>query len=228
MNPRPPLKPERGAWCVRGAYKALRNTHHALRNNRGHLTLSILLPSIFLLLAVTACGGTPTEPAPPTIHYGEDICEFCGMIVTEERFAAAYVTSDGHGHVFDDIGDMVQSHLENPEDVTAFFVHDYESKEWIRAETAYFVQSGDLSTPMVSGLAAFASADKADEFANQWAGDVMTFEELLTFYRESPPTPFLSGLAQAGLRRHGETIFVNEVSCVLLYDNFLRGLPHHG
>ena len=149
--------------------------------------------ALILLLALTACGADANaEPAPPTIHYGEDLCEFCGMIISEEGFAAAYVTSDGHGHTFDDIGDMVQAQLDLQEDVSASFVHDYESREWIRAETAHFILSQNLPTPMLSGLAAFKSAKKANAFATKTGGEVFTFDELLTHYRENPPTPFSS------------------------------------
>ena len=65
------------------------------------------------------------------------------------------------------------------EEVTAFFVHDYESREWIRAETAHFVLSDSLTTPMLSGLAAFASIEQADAFATEVGGKMLTFEELL-------------------------------------------------
>jgi copper chaperone NosL len=158
----------------------LRNTHDGLRNT---LILSILL------LALIACSSNAnTDPTPPTIHYGEDICELCGMIISEETYAAAYVTGNGHGHTFDDIGDMIQAYLRMKENVRAFFVHDYDSQDWIRAETAHYVLSHDLPTPMLSGLAAFASAAKATDFATEMDGKMLTFDELLTNYHESPPT----------------------------------------
>ncbi len=167
--------------------KILPNTKYSVHNG---LSLIILLLSIILLLTISACGGEAnSEPTPPTVHYGEDVCEFCGMIVSEETYAAAYVTGDGQGHAFDDIGDMVQSHLTMQEDVSAFFVHDHESKDWMRAETAHYVLSSALPTPMLSGLAAFASAKKAADFAAEVRGNVLTFDELLTHYRENLPTP---------------------------------------
>jgi copper chaperone NosL len=111
-----------------------------------------------LLLTLTACAGrVSAEPSPPTIHYGEDVCEFCGMIITEERYAAGYLTKDGADHIFDDIGNMFRAHVQNQAEVTAFFVHDYEEQTWIRAETAYYVLSRELPTPMASGLVAFRS-----------------------------------------------------------------------
>jgi copper chaperone NosL len=141
-----------------------------------------------LFLALTACGKTTTDdPTPPTIHYGEDVCEFCGMITSESRFAAAYVSDDGHGHIFDDIGDMVQAHLNMQEEVVAFFVHAYEDENWMRAETAYYTLSDRLTTPMASGLAAFASVEQAAALADELDGQVLTFDELMTHYQENLP-----------------------------------------
>jgi copper chaperone NosL len=141
-----------------------------------------------LALALAACGSAPNaEPTPPAVHYGEDICELCGMIVSEERYAAAYVTEDGHGHSFDDIGDMVQAHLATQEAVIALFVHDYQDETWIRAETAHYVLSDDLTTPMASGLAAFTSSEEAQALAAELQGQVLTFDELLTHYRQLAP-----------------------------------------
>jgi copper chaperone NosL len=138
-----------------------------------------------LLWTTAACGaGANAEPTPPTIHYGEDVCEACGMIASEARHAAAYVTRDGHAHIFDDIGDMAKFHVARQEDVVAFFVHDYEDKEWIRAEAAHYVRSVEVTTPMLSGLAAFASPEEAKGLAAQLQAQVLTFDELLTHYHE--------------------------------------------
>lgn len=146
----------------------------------------ILLMAITLLFTLTACGGQASaEPEPPTIYYGEDVCEFCGMIVSEERYAAGYILADGREHIFDDIGDMVRHYLATDEDVTAFFVHDQASRTWIRAETASYTLSADLPTPMLSGLAAFPSQDDAIGFAAELGGEILTFDELLTYYREN-------------------------------------------
>jgi copper chaperone NosL len=106
------------------------------------------------------------------------------MIASEPRYAAATISPDGHGRIFDDIGDMVLAHLKNQAEVAAFFVHDYEDESWIRAETAYYMLSDQLSTPMASGLAAFTGAEKAAALADKLGGQVMTFEELLAYYQK--------------------------------------------
>lgn len=143
--------------------------------------------AVLLSITLAACGGTASaEPTPPTIHYGEDTCDICNMIISEERYAAAYVTRDGQGHVFDDIGDMVLSYIQQEEDndVAAFFVHDYEDKSWIRAETASFVLSDALHTPMFSGLAACASRETAQTLAAELPGKVLTFDQVLARYQD--------------------------------------------
>ena len=47
------------------------------------------------------------EAQPPEIHYGEDVCDACGMLISEAKFAAASVDQDGTAHKFDDIGDLL-------------------------------------------------------------------------------------------------------------------------
>jgi copper chaperone NosL len=147
------------------------------------LISNILLLSV-LLLIVTACGSNANaEPMPPEIHYGEDMCEFCGMIISDPRYAAGYLTRDGEEHIFDDIGNMFRSHLQKQDEATAFFVHDYGEKSWIRAETAHYVMSSKLLTPMLNGLAAAATAEKAAALAAEVGGKVLTFDEVMAHYK---------------------------------------------
>lgn len=142
---------------------------------------------VLLLFIVTACTNTANaEPAPPTIHYGEDVCELCGMIISEERYAAGYITSDGQQHIFDDIGDMFQAQLIYNHQVIAFFVHNYDDNRWIRAEKAAFVQSHNIRTPMASGIVAFESPDQAAAFAAEMKGHIMNFSEVSAYYQTNP------------------------------------------
>ncbi len=158
---------------------------------------AFLLLAAFLLLTITACASDANaDPSPPPIHFGEDVCEFCGMIISEQGYAAGYVTADGHGHSFDDIGDMIQAQLKNPEDVSAYFANDFAGEGWIRAETAYFVYSPDLPTPMLSGIVAFASLEAAEAFAAENQGEVFSLDELFTRYKENPPTPIFGNTGQ--------------------------------
>ncbi|MCZ7571089.1 MAG: nitrous oxide reductase accessory protein NosL [Ardenticatenaceae bacterium] len=137
---------------------------------------------LILCLALVAGGCGTREPAelrPPDIVLGEDMCADCGMSITDLRLATAAVTPDGKSLLFDDIGDML--HYRTSHDLpegTAFFVHDYDSREWLPAHLAFYVQSSTLHTPMGSGLTAFAVKTRAEAMAAEQGTSVMDYETL--------------------------------------------------
>ncbi len=140
------------------------------------------LAALVLLFWVAACGGGAPADGPPEVRYGEDVCDECHMIINDARFAAAYRTVGGDVRRFDDIGDMVVYYIRTGEEVAAFWVHDYGTKAWVRAEEAVFVRSPSVQTPMGHGFVAFAGRDDAETFVAQHGGEVMGFEELLKVY----------------------------------------------
>ncbi len=135
-----------------------------------------LLVTAAVLMA--ACASNPSLDDPPTILYGEDACDRCMMIINEARYACAYTTSDGDTRRFDDIGGMILYELDNGEDVAAYWVHDFETEEWLKAETATYVEDDNLHTPMGFGIIAFDSREQAGSWAAERGGMLMTFSEL--------------------------------------------------
>lgn len=132
---------------------------------------------------LAACAAPAREPQPPEINYGFDACEGCGMIISEARFACAVVLEDGHALKFDDVGDMVIYYLDRPNlKIAAWFVHDYYSEAWVRGETAFYVASDTIASPMGHGLAAFGTRQAADTFVASDCGGVacpvLNFDEL--------------------------------------------------
>lgn len=137
--------------------------------------------SVMAVAAIVSagCGARPSGPQPPDIAFGRDVCEQCGMIISEARFACATVLDDGSSHKFDDIGEMVMYHFDHPDQqVTAYFVHDYNTEAWTRAEPAFYVQSDNIKTPMGHGLAAFAAKTDAEAYATKAGGKVFNFDEM--------------------------------------------------
>lgn len=147
---------------------------------------------LLMLLLLAACGQAAlTAQTPPEILYGEDVCDHCGMIISDERFAAALVIETGPNRlehrIFDDIGDMFgyvdelnkaqAQGLEEGAKIVTYFVHDYHSLEWLDAREAYFVVSESVHSPMGSGMAAFAQAAEAEAQAQLWQpANVLDFE----------------------------------------------------
>ncbi len=130
------------------------------------------------LLATCSPSAGSDEPQPPEIAYGQDVCDACGMILDEPKFAAATLLADGETRKFDDIGDMFVYHMDHPDQqVQAWFVHDHGGEKWLRAEKAFFVMSDSIATPMGHGLAAFADQAAAEAFAAQLGGQALNFDE---------------------------------------------------
>ena len=133
-----------------------------------------------VLIALTACSGSSTEVQPPEIHYSEDVCDACGMLISDVKFAAASVEEDGAARKFDDIGDLLDYYADHTgAQVKAYFVHDYASEKWQRAETAFFIVSPQIQTPMAHGIAAYADRAAAEAAAQKVEGRVVVFGDLM-------------------------------------------------
>ena len=147
------------------------------------MTNRLIFILLFSLTVFTACGGGKGKIGPADIHYGEDLCAECNMIISDPRFASSYSKQVGDGEyetlAFDEIGNMLLYASKHPEDkVVGWFVHDYETEEWIDATAAFFVVSEQIKTPMNYGIVACAEKAAAEKLANELAGELLTWDEL--------------------------------------------------
>jgi len=143
--------------------------------------LWLLLLVVGLLLS--ACAHGETTPSPPTIRYGEDLCAECNMIISDPRYAAGYAYAVSAGRyesiAFDDIGDLLTHMAKHPERaIVAWYVHDYESEEWLDATTAYYVVSEQIISPMGHGISAHATRAAAEQMAQAKQGKVFDWQGL--------------------------------------------------
>lgn len=144
----------------------------------------LLLGALLLLLLAWGCAEGSSTIAPPAIRYGEDLCAECNMVISDPRFAAGYVYEVREGRyrslAFDDIGDLLVHMAKHPEHtIIAWYVHDYQSEEWLDATTAYYVVGEQIRTPMNHGIAAHATEAAATAMAVNLAGEVMDWATLL-------------------------------------------------
>jgi copper chaperone NosL len=150
--------------------------------------LKVVFPA--LLLAVMLAGGcrqAVDTTQPPEIAYGQDVCDNCNMLISEEKFAAAYWTVDGQARRFDDLGEMLSFMQSNPEEIASVWVHDVNSAEWLPAGEAYFVMNAGLSTPMGTGIVACSSEAEAQALAyGQDGAMVLSFDEILSMNTAAP------------------------------------------
>lgn len=143
----------------------------------GTMALYFLFLAFSFLLG--SCASASGEPQPPNIAYGRDMCDACGMIISEAKFAAATVLADGKTLKFDDAGEMFTYHAKHPElQVRAWFVHDYNTQNWINGQSAFYVVAKDIKSPMGTGVAALADKSAAESLAARLNVKVMTFDEI--------------------------------------------------
>lgn len=134
------------------------------------------------IVGTAACGGAPSA-GPPEIHLGLDACDGCGMTITDMRYAAA--AAEGVGAEvrtvkFDDIGCLARWQAGPARGAAGrAWVHDRDSGSWIDAGSASFARDESLPTPMGSGIAAFARAASADDFAGEHGGERLSWSAIL-------------------------------------------------
>jgi copper chaperone NosL len=119
------------------------------------------------------------EAAEPSIRFGMESCAHCGMIIDDRRFAAAWTAPGGESRHFDDMSCLFASEEQEALPPGArHWVADFETHEWLDATTANYVVSGEIRSPMASGIAAFRTAEAAERTAGQLGGELVAWRHL--------------------------------------------------
>ena len=123
----------------------------------------------FLVVLLSACASSEIRPVPIE---ASDACSFCKMSISQKQFAAEIIAEDEKVLKFDDIGCLLRYRERAGDQLkpAAIFVTDHDSRQWLRAQEAFFVKT-ELKTPMGSGIVAYADKSKAGEGS-------MKFEDL--------------------------------------------------
>lgn len=113
-----------------------------------------------LVLLLAACSSGEIQPV---AIEDSDMCSFCRMAISEKRFAAEIIDIDEKVYKFDDIGCMLRYKQASGDKLkpAAEFVTDYDSRDWIRAEKAFYTRSATIKTPMGSNIVAYSDEQKA-------------------------------------------------------------------
>jgi len=110
----------------------------------------------------------------------EDMCAYCKMAISEKRYAAELIDSEGQAFKFDDIGCMANfiKSKKNTTKIVAYFVMDFDERQWTKADDAYYVRSSELTTPMNGGVIAFKNQSKAQEAIGKYQGELLRFKDI--------------------------------------------------
>lgn len=136
----------------------------------------IKLAMLGLFSLFVACAASEIKPV--ELH-AEDMCAYCKMAISERQYAAEFVTLDGETRKFDDIGCLLNYVKEQKPQGATFFVNDYNTKQWLRANSAYFVRSSEINSPMSGGIIAFQNQADAERAATKFKGTQARFADLV-------------------------------------------------
>ncbi len=150
-------------------------SHEFIPNKFGSLNVvsRIVIAGIFLASCQKSMIG-PVALAP------EDMCAYCKMAISEKRYAAELIDSEGQAFKFDDIGCMANfiKSKKNTTKIVAYFVMDFDERQWTKADDAYYVRSSELTTPMNGGVIAFKNQSKAQEAIGKYQGELLRFKDI--------------------------------------------------
>ena len=131
-----------------------------------------LILSIILLILASCDNDKVLKPV--DIHYGQDICERCKMIISEERFSSQMILKNGEVYNFDDIGGMITYVSENkinPE-TAIIYVKDFNTKKWLTSDEAVFISLENINSPMNFGLIAVSDNEIAGNIISEQGGKI--------------------------------------------------------
>ena len=144
---------------------------------------TVLLLLIILLLILSGCKAGP-EP----INYGHDECEFCRMLITDNRYGSEIVTDKGKVFKFDEVGCMIEYAIVKNfigDANQKFLVTDFANPETlIDATDAFFVQNDNFRSPMGSNVMAYDSEISRQKFVAESGGSLLNWVDVIELVKQ--------------------------------------------
>ena len=107
-------------------------------------------------------------------------CAHCKMDINNLTFKSNAITNSGKILNFDAIECLVNYlEIKKESSFKNLAVTDYHTNNFISAESAYYLKSKTIQSPMGANLAAFKNALKAESIQKEKGGEVYTWNELL-------------------------------------------------
>ena len=134
-----------------------------------------------ILIALLSVFLFSCNVAPQPITYGTDACHFCNMTIVDRQHASQLVNSKGKAYKFDAIECMVHSLQDEfkPEEIALFLVADFNKPgEWLDANSASFLVSDQIASPMGANLSAFEDQDVAQKMLEKFTGKRYNWKEI--------------------------------------------------
>lgn len=130
---------------------------------------------VFALLLSSCDDGQPHP-----VQLNVDGCDYCRMTISDHKWAAELVTTNGRIYKFDDLNCMLRFTVEGSgQDIKRHYISNYlGNNELIDAHAAWYVSSESYNSPMGGNTAAFISKEAATEAGAKINSGVQNWDEL--------------------------------------------------
>lgn len=134
---------------------------------------------VFTLIILIFSG---CAPKPEPIEYGKNVCDFCRMNITDNKFAAELITRKGKVYKFDSIECLFQFKqvtIENKDNIHSEWVNDFSNPGvLINLKSAFFLKSDVFRSPMGMNVLSVASEEKLNEIKTKYGGEILTYYQV--------------------------------------------------
>ena len=138
---------------------------------------------LLTMIILTSCGGEP-EP----INYGHDDCEFCRMLITDNKYGAELVTDKGKIYKFDSIECMIEfSLVKNTLGDTnnKLLITDFDNPGiLVDARNSFYVKNDKVRSPMGLNVTAFNGEEQAQKFISENGGEKLSWVEVIELVKQ--------------------------------------------
>jgi copper chaperone NosL len=136
------------------------------------------IPAIgMLIILLSSCNAQPSA-----FNIGKDNCDDCKMTIMDAKFGGEIITKKGRVYKFDDahcLANFIKSNNVKKEEIAGIAFMNYENPNtFLKAESAFFVVSPQLKSPMNSNAAAFSNEQAAQKTAKEANGVVENWTKL--------------------------------------------------
>jgi copper chaperone NosL len=136
------------------------------------------IPAIgMLIILLSSCNAQPSA-----FNIGKDNCDDCKMTIMDAKFGGEIITKKGRVYKFDDahcLANFIKSNNVKKEEIAGIAFMNYENPNtFLKAESAFFVVSPQLKSPMNSNAAAFSNGQAAQKTAKEANGVVENWNKL--------------------------------------------------
>lgn len=127
---------------------------------------------------------------PQNIEPGKYTCAHCIMQIVDTRFNTQAQSSKGKIFHFDSIECLFYWINKNSSlEIKNAWVKDYTTGEWIPFETAFYVVSPTITSPMGANLSAFQTQEKGEEFIKHKTGKIYNYKEVWDYLQKLESKP---------------------------------------